>query len=99
MDDTNATEKSVETSVDVNVEKKVDTFNHPYTPYDVQLEFMQTVYDILEKGDGQVGILESPTGTVSTLLKPLVTSISPPPPTPPACAPVVAAPMTVAKVH
>jgi hypothetical protein len=39
-------------------------FHHPYTPYDVQLDFMRTVYDVLEKGDGQVGILESPTGTV-----------------------------------
>lgn len=39
-------------------------FHHPYTPYDVQLRFMKTVYDTLERGDGQVGILESPTGTV-----------------------------------
>jgi chromosome transmission fidelity protein 1 len=39
-------------------------FHHPYTPYDVQQEFMKTVYDVLEKGDGQIGILESPTGTV-----------------------------------
>lgn len=39
-------------------------FHHPYQPYDVQLDFMRTVYDVLEKGDGQVGILESPTGTV-----------------------------------
>jgi len=39
-------------------------FHHPYTPYDVQIEFMRAVYGVLEKGDGQVGILESPTGTV-----------------------------------
>lgn len=39
-------------------------FHHPYTPYDVQLQFMRAVYDVLEKGDGHVGILESPTGTV-----------------------------------
>ena len=39
-------------------------FHHPYTPYDVQFEFMKTVYDVLEIGQGQVGILESPTGTV-----------------------------------
>lgn len=44
--------------------KKVD-FHHPYTPYDVQEQFMRSVYDVLETGDGQVGILESPTGTVS----------------------------------
>lgn len=40
-------------------------FHHPYTPYDVQEQFMKTVYNVLEAGDGQVGILESPTGTVS----------------------------------
>ena len=40
-------------------------FHHPFTPYDVQLQFMRTVYDVLERGDGQIGILESPTGTVS----------------------------------
>jgi hypothetical protein len=39
-------------------------FHHPYQPYDIQLEFMRTVYDVLQKGNGQVGILESPTGTV-----------------------------------
>ena len=44
--------------------EKLD-FHHPYTPYDVQEQFMRTVYDVLEAGDGQVGILESPTGTVS----------------------------------
>ncbi|KAL1837797.1 hypothetical protein VTJ49DRAFT_3384 [Mycothermus thermophilus] len=42
-------------------------FHHPYQPYHVQLEFMRTVYDILEKGNGQVGILESPTGTGKSL--------------------------------
>lgn len=45
--------------------KDID-FHHPYTPYDVQLEFMRTAYDVLERGDGQIGILESPTGTVSS---------------------------------
>jgi hypothetical protein len=43
----------------------VDTidFHHPYTPYDIQETFMSTVYQVLE--EGKVGILESPTGTVS----------------------------------
>lgn len=41
---------------------KID-FHHPYTPYDIQETFMTTVYQVLE--DGKVGILESPTGTVS----------------------------------
>jgi chromosome transmission fidelity protein 1 len=40
-------------------------FHHPFTPYDVQVEFMRAVYAVLERGNGQVGILESPTGTVS----------------------------------
>ena len=41
---------------------KID-FHHPYTPYAIQEEFMNTVYHVLE--EGKVGILESPTGTVS----------------------------------
>ena len=41
----------------------VRDFHHPYTPYDIQETFMETVYQVLE--DGKVGILESPTGTVS----------------------------------
>lgn len=48
-------------------ETPITDFHHPFTPYDVQLDFMRAVYDVLEKGDGQVGILESPTGTVSKL--------------------------------
>lgn len=42
-------------------------FHHPYTPYDVQLEFMKTAYNVLEDGGGQIGILESPTGTGKSL--------------------------------
>ncbi|KAL7939362.1 helicase C-terminal domain-containing protein [Trichoderma chlorosporum] len=42
-------------------------FHHPFTPYDVQNQFMQTVYQVLETGQGQVGILESPTGTGKSL--------------------------------
>jgi len=38
-------------------------YHHPYTPYDVQNEFMAMVYKCLE--EGKVGIFESPTGTVS----------------------------------
>lgn len=38
-------------------------FHHPYIPYDIQETFMETVYHVLE--EGKVGILESPTGTVS----------------------------------
>ena len=59
-----------ESSVDGTDEKshvnnsKMD-FHHPYTPYAIQEEFMSTVYRVLE--EGKIGILESPTGTVSEL--------------------------------
>lgn len=53
-------------------EKKLDAgprdFHHPYTPYDIQETFMSTVYQVLK--DGKVGILESPTGTVSLYQSP-----------------------------
>ncbi|KAI0445173.1 helicase C-terminal domain-containing protein [Xylaria telfairii] len=42
-------------------------FHHPFTPYDVQQQFMHTVYNVLEQGDGHIGILESPTGTGKSL--------------------------------
>ncbi|OAA81954.1 DNA helicase (DNA repair), Rad3 type [Akanthomyces lecanii RCEF 1005] len=45
---------------------KID-FHHPFTPYDVQEQFMNTVYQVLESGQGQIGILESPTGTGKSL--------------------------------
>lgn len=35
----------------------------PFTPYDIQKEFMRVLFEALE--DGSFGILESPTGTVS----------------------------------
>ncbi|KAI5859966.1 DNA repair helicase [Durotheca rogersii] len=46
--------------------RKID-FHHPYTPYDVQERFMNAVYEVLQQGEGQVGILESPTGTGKSL--------------------------------
>ncbi|KAI0547790.1 helicase C-terminal domain-containing protein [Xylaria curta] len=42
-------------------------FHHPFTPYDVQQQFMHTVYNVLEQGNGNIGILESPTGTGKSL--------------------------------
>lgn len=42
-------------------------FHHPYTPYDVQLEFMRAAYKVMDHGAGQIGILESPTGTGKSL--------------------------------
>jgi chromosome transmission fidelity protein 1 len=46
-----------------------DTFGFPFEPYDIQKDFMKELYNVLSKGN--VGIFESPTGTVSLLL-PLV---------------------------
>ncbi|KAI1135525.1 DNA repair helicase [Hypoxylon sp. FL0543] len=46
--------------------RKID-FHHPYDPYDVQVQFMNTVYEVLQEGEGQIGILESPTGTGKSL--------------------------------
>ncbi|KAI9837845.1 MAG: hypothetical protein M1819_006779 [Sarea resinae] len=34
-------------------------FNHPYQPYDIQIQFMNAVYDCIEQS--KVGIFESPT--------------------------------------
>ena len=38
-------------------------FPFPFPPYDIQVDFMKTLYRVLENGG--VGIFESPTGTVS----------------------------------
>lgn len=38
----------------------MEDFHHPYTPYDIQLQFMRTLYACLE--DGKVAVFESPTG-------------------------------------
>ncbi|KXH40037.1 DNA repair helicase [Colletotrichum nymphaeae SA-01] len=51
---------------DMTVPDGID-FNHPYTPYDVQTDFMKAAYGVLQRGNGQVGILESPTGTGKSL--------------------------------
>ncbi|GAV54856.1 hypothetical protein ZYGR_0AS01790 [Zygosaccharomyces rouxii] len=42
------------------------SFNHPYDPYDIQLQLMQSVYDALSRGK-KLCIVESPTGTGKTL--------------------------------
>ncbi|KAI3400090.1 hypothetical protein diail_4628 [Diaporthe ilicicola] len=49
------------------VQRDQTNFHHPYSPYDVQLEFMKAAYDVLDHGAGQIGILESPTGTGKSL--------------------------------
>lgn len=45
---------------EVVMEKPQRDFHHPYKPYDIQLDFMNAVYSVIE--DGCVGIFESPTG-------------------------------------
>ena len=40
-------------------------FRHPYTPYAIQLDFMQKLYETLDAG--KIGIFESPTGTGKSL--------------------------------
>lgn len=49
----------------MTVDDEVTEFNHPYTPYSIQLDFMQEVYTVLETSS--IGIFESPTGTGKTL--------------------------------
>ena len=44
---------------DVRIPEK---FAFPFDPYDIQVGFMRSLYSVLELG--QVGIFESPTGTV-----------------------------------
>ncbi|KAL4907620.1 hypothetical protein BDW74DRAFT_166311 [Aspergillus multicolor] len=39
---------------------KAQEFNHPYSPYDIQVNFMQSLYDCLE--ESKIAIFESPTG-------------------------------------
>jgi len=44
-----------------DVEKAVDrNFHHPFQPYEIQKQFMTTLYQCIE--DGKIGIFESPTG-------------------------------------
>ncbi|KAK1811294.1 ATP-dependent DNA helicase chl1 [Friedmanniomyces endolithicus] len=40
-------------------------FHHPFQPYNIQQQFMEAMYDCIERG--KVGIFESPTGTGKSL--------------------------------
>jgi Rad3-related DNA helicase len=40
-----------------------DFFNFPYKPYDIQLDLMKKIWSTIDSGN--IGIFESPTGTVS----------------------------------
>lgn len=62
----NPTEPCVDVSVDLTSELKPPAeFLFPFQPYSIQKDFMREVYTTLERG--QIGIFESPTGTVSAL--------------------------------
>ena len=45
---------------------KTKDFHHPYQPYDIQVEFMNAVYECIQHG--RIGIFESPTGTLNDVL-------------------------------
>ncbi|KAL4864975.1 hypothetical protein BDV12DRAFT_157635 [Aspergillus spectabilis] len=47
------------------MEPSKEDFHHPYSPYDIQLQFMRSLYACLE--EGKVAIFESPTGTGKSL--------------------------------
>ncbi|KAE8548041.1 hypothetical protein EYB25_009834 [Talaromyces marneffei] len=49
----------------MDLDTQREKFYHPYTPYDIQLQFMSSLYDCIEAG--KVGIFESPTGTGKSL--------------------------------
>ena len=42
--------------------REQDLFRFPYKPYAIQQQLMESVYQVLEKGE--IGLFESPTGTV-----------------------------------
>lgn len=44
---------------------QAEDFRHPYTPYEIQLQFMRSLYSCLD--EGKVAIFESPTGKSSMI--------------------------------
>ena len=52
-------------SIKPAADKKPVFFPFPFSPYDIQEDFMHTLFDVLN--NGEVGIFESPTGTVRAL--------------------------------
>lgn len=45
------------------MEPQAEEFHHPYSPYDIQLQFMRALYSCIEKG--KVAVFESPTGKLA----------------------------------
>ncbi|KAJ5397223.1 hypothetical protein N7509_005336 [Penicillium cosmopolitanum] len=52
--------------LNLDMDKELQDFHHPFTPYKIQLQFMQALYGCLE--DGKVAVFESPTGKCATLI-------------------------------
>jgi chromosome transmission fidelity protein 1 len=48
------------------MELQAEDFHHPYSPYDIQLQFMRALYTCIEKG--KVAVFESPTGKLALTL-------------------------------
>lgn len=46
---------------------QAEDFHHPFTPYEIQLQFMRSLYASLE--EGKVAVFESPTGKLSFCLQ------------------------------
>lgn len=46
---------------------QAEDFHHPFTPYEIQLQFMRSLYASLE--EGKVAVFESPTGKLSLCLQ------------------------------
>lgn len=40
----------------------MQSFNFPFEPYEIQINFMKKMYQVIE--EKKIGIFESPTGTV-----------------------------------
>lgn len=49
----------IQANMEGNTEER--DFHHPYTPYPIQLDFMNALYQAIE--DKCIGIFESPTGS------------------------------------
>lgn len=45
------------------MDPQAENFHHPYTPYEIQLQFMRSLYSCLD--EGKVAVFESPTGKAS----------------------------------
>lgn len=45
------------------MDPQAENFHHPYTPYEIQLQFMRSLYSCLD--EGKVAVFESPTGKPS----------------------------------